>query len=1028
MRFLLTSTSGRSDELRRAPAPARVRGVAPRRGPFGAPRRGPLGGTFTTFAVFVALVALAAGRLAAQPVEGPIEGPIEGPVEGPLEGPIEGSVEGGAASAADLGDTLAEGDSGITGVVLDHEANGAPMAGVSVELVGRGRRITTGPEGRFQLRLPPGSYTLRIVTDFYLPVRLRNVEVERGEITYLPDVELRMDSSTMGEASVTTYRVDTNTAATQLQVRQQSAGVRDAVSSEEIRRAGDGSAGSAARRVVATTIVGGRYLYVRGLGGRYVSVTLNDALLPALDPYSAGVQLDLFPSEILSSLAVLKSYLPELPGAFGGGALQISLAEPPDQFEVRASLGLGVNTQTTWRDAPVYRGGRWDLFGHDDGSRALPEGLRERPLTPAGVPDSNERRELSQQFNDDFRVRRRMVGLMPIEKLGLSVGHRLRFGRGMSLGVLAAGGWTLERQRQNERLVTPRVDPDDPNERAVLPRDDLRRESYEQEARLYALGVANLELGDDHEVTYTTLFNQIGIDYTAIDQGIIESLDGSEDSMRGRLQFNTRRILFHQLRGRHYLGSARLTWHAETTRANRSEPDTRDFRYKPNDIGSGDPWPTNPWGADRRWIWQPNLPDDGQRLFMELDQRDFGGGLNFLYDWRQAGVFKVSAGLAAHRAERTFDLRRFNYRSTLAPEDPSLTLRPPEELFRRENFGTNIAMREITGANDAFVATEELFAAYLGTQLEPHARLRLFAGARVESFRQTLLPGSNFGDQLSPEALAEMTVTRTNVDVLPTASARVMLREAMFVRAAYAVTVARPTAREISGFLLPNFVENRNEFGSPSVRRTRIQSVDVRWEWFPSALEVLSLTAFAKFFEDPIELVVLNPNRIFSYQNIDRARNFGLELEGRVSLGRIHSALDRWNAGANLTLVRSEAILDEQQARAATNPERPLSFQAPWVVNASIGYEGDALSVYAYYNVFGPRLEEVGTDRLPDTYRQPVHRLDLIGRWRLRDGVTLSFSVKNLLHQREQLVAQGLLVRGFQPGTSVSASLGWTFR
>lgn len=966
----------------------------------------------------------------AQPQEGPIEGPLEGPMEGPLEGPGEGPIDAtGTAAPSDLGDPLEEGDTGATGLVRDGEADGAPMGGVVVRVLEGpsevGREIATTEEGRFQIRLAPGFYTLRIATDFYAPARLAGVEVREGEITYVPDLELRMDTSTMGEAVVTTYRADTNTAATQLQVRQRSAAVRDSVSSEEIRRAGDSSAASAARRVVAVTVVGGRYVYVRGLGGRYVGVTLNGAMVPQLDPYTAGVQVDLFPTDILSSLAILKSYLPDLPGAFGGGALQLLSLEPPDEFQIRASIGAQYNSETTWQNGPVYRGGGRDLLGFDDGTRSLPEEVRDRRLDLSGFPEREEIDAATTAFNDDFRINRRRIGLMPFDKVTLSVGNRFRFRRDRSLGVLVAGGYRLNRQRREGAIRTVRLD--DEEGTTVSPLNNLQRESFEQEAQLYALGAVSLELGENHEFLFDTIFNQIGQDFAAIDRGIIESLDNTSESMRGRFQFVERQIRFHQLRGRHFLGDSRLTWHAETSAAARIEPDTRDFRYRPNDQGTGEVWPTNPWGPDRRYNWQPNLTDDGQRLFMDLDQRDFGAGIDLTWDWRQADVFKVQAGLVTHLSDRTFDIRRFQYRAPSAVTAPELALRPPDELFRNENYRATWLLREVTGATDGFESSEDLFAAYLATQFAPHARLRFFVGARVEAFRQELVPGSQFGDMaLSPEQLEAITVNRTNLDLLPVASARVELAEQMYLRAAYAVTLARPTPRELAPILLPNFVANRNEFGDPTLTQTRIQHVDLRWEWFPGATEVLSATAFTKLFEDPIELVILDNNRTFSYRNVGSATNFGLELEGRMSLERIHERLRGFSVGANLTLVRSEVELTDALANVATNSKRPLAFQSPWVANGSIGYQNDRGSLFLYYLVFGPAIEEVGANGQPDMYHQPFHQLDLQGRLSLREGVSLGLSVKNLLNRTERYTGRTVVMRSYDPGVSAGLSLSWT--
>ncbi|HJK89604.1 MAG TPA: TonB-dependent receptor, partial [Polyangiaceae bacterium LLY-WYZ-15_(1-7)] len=542
--------------------------------------------------------------------------------------------------------------------------------------------------------------------------------------------------------------------------------------------------------------------------------------------------------------------------------------------------------------------------------------------------------------------------------------------------------------------------------------------------RLFALGNLTLELGDEHEISYVTLFNQSGGDYVFIDRGVIENIDPMEESMRGRILFEERSFWFNQLRAKHFLGDASVSWRLNATRASRDEPDTRDFRYSPSDTND---WNPNPWGSDAGWVWAPTNPADGQRLWSSANQRDFGGGIDLEYDWKQAGIFKLQLGSAFYLSELEFDIRRFQYRITSRRGPAELFERPPEELFAAENYGSGGAwtLAEITGGQDGYDAREDLYAAYASVQVRPTDWLRLFAGVRVEGFRQQLTPGSPFSDsELSQEELQETRVFRTDIDALPVGSLVATLMDDMFLRASYSVTVARPRARELSGLVLPNFTQNRTEFGDPNVQRTRIQNLDVRWEWFPSATEVVSLTGFAKLFEDPIELVILDANRTITYQNIERATNYGLEAEVRFDLGRFTDALENVTFGSNLTLVLSQAELTEQQQMTATSNERPLSFQSPWVANVSLGYDGDTFGAYLFYNAFGPRIEEVGANGIPDTYRQTFHRLDLQLRWQANEHAGLKLSVKNVLNQRQRLRAGDLNVRAWDPGVQVSLGFG----
>ena len=183
---------------------------------------------------------------------------------------------GGVASAS----AQAAPHSGIDGVVKDATTGETIIEG-AVQVLGA-RRVFTDYDGNYSVDLPPGTYSLRVTYDLFQPARVSDVVVERGQRTTL-NVALTPDTDTLAEV-VVTARADRATEATQLELRRQSASVSDGVSAQEIARSPDSNAGDAARRVVGATVVGGQYLFVRGLGGRYTSVLLNGAQIPSTDP------------------------------------------------------------------------------------------------------------------------------------------------------------------------------------------------------------------------------------------------------------------------------------------------------------------------------------------------------------------------------------------------------------------------------------------------------------------------------------------------------------------------------------------------------------------------------------------------------------------------------------------------------------------------------------------------------------------------------------------------------------------------
>ena len=82
------------------------------------------------------------------------------------------------------------------------------------------------------------------------------------------------------------------------------------VTAEDLVRTGDANAAEALTRVTGLTIAEDRFVYVRGLGERYSAARLNGSPLPSPEPLQRVVPLDLFPSSILRSVAVQKTYSP----------------------------------------------------------------------------------------------------------------------------------------------------------------------------------------------------------------------------------------------------------------------------------------------------------------------------------------------------------------------------------------------------------------------------------------------------------------------------------------------------------------------------------------------------------------------------------------------------------------------------------------------------------------------------------------------------------------------------------------------
>ncbi len=885
---------------------------------------------------------------------------------------------------------------GIRGTVVDADT-GTPLGGVTIEVIGGAARTTTDDDGVYSLAVPRGTYTLRVLAELYQGRRVRGVIV-KGGFTKL-DVKIRLDADAVEEV-VIEAEPDRRSEAANLQERKRSATVQDAVSAQEISRSPDSSAGDAVKRVVSATVVGGRYVFVRGLGGRYSTTLLNGVVLPSPDPDSSAVPLDLFPAALVANLTVVKSYTPDLPGAFAGGDLVIQTNSYPTEFELKVKASGAFDTESTLRDRPTYAGGSTDWLSFEDGTRALPSSVpTDRPLRVGmnGV-DAPTAERVGEDFQNVWNLRSGTA--RPNFGLGAQIGDTLKDACGRKLGYLATVSYGHKEATQTGQVSAVRI-----AEGELGIREQLDSVIGTASTTLSGLANVGIELGPHHAFSLFSLYTRSADDRAQLVTGFSES-DNQNIEAR-RLQFVTRAMSFTQLTGRHTLPDARnlrLEWEGNIAFIERDEPDTRDIQFDILDDGR------------RRF---QNGPGSGEHFFSNLADTTAGLGASALLPLADV---ELKVGAMAQRSDRDFSARRFRF--NLVGSDPDVVFLDPEEMLSPEHIGRDFRIEERTLQADVYQASSTLAGAYAMVDLTRFEPFRLVGGLRYERNTLELTPGSPYAITMQPEP----GIDRTDAHFMPAVNAIYALRDDMNLRAGYSFTLARPQLRELAPFLFFDFVRRRAVSGNVNLRDTRIHNVDGRWEYFPAERSVLALSVFAKQFRDPIESVIVNVSQgDVSYANAAGATLRGVEVEARGSLSFVHPSLSAFHGTANLTLVDS-AIELGPEAAAQTNQTRPLQGQSNFVTNLDLGWErkstGTDLSLL--YNVFGARIAEVGIEGLPDVYEQAFHRVDLSGSQSLPRNLKLKLSVTNLLNRAVVVDQGGFTVQKYQPGVAASASLEWS--
>ena len=883
----------------------------------------------------------------------------------------------------------------VRGSVIDNNTKaGLPAATIQIRGAAGVQTLATELDGTFGLALAAGTYTITFSTPEYVD-HSKTITIGASRRTVDLNVNLDPVPATSAETIEVVDKIDTRKESAVLAVRRAASTVSDAVSSQEIARTPDSNASDAMKRVVAVSVVEGKYVALRGLEGRYVTALLNGVLLPSPEPDRNAIPLDLFPMTLLSTMTVVKSYSADLPGQFGGGTLSIDTSSFPTSFEFRLGVSTSANSVSLGRDGLTNANARGfrSFLGFDNGDRKFPTTIPRNQAVRNMSPADTER--IGESLPNVWTPE----GDTVTPNLGLTamVGDTTKLG-GKRLGYLASGMLRRTFNVRSGHLGGVSTSGD-----GLMETDSLDYNVGIAESTLGGLVNAGLDLTPNDEISVLGLYTHVGEDVSQFATGFNEQ-DGVAVDVT-RLSFVERSLAFSQLHGKHLLARSRgleLRWQGNFARTSRNELDSRDLVYTLDEAT-----------GSRSYKDQPG---SGQHFWQELHDAAGGAGSDVRM---RIGRAQLRAGANAQLSQRALGGRRFRFRYT----GNSTTVRqlPAEQMFGADNIGPEFTLEEGTLQEDSYQAKLDVYAAYAMSEIELHDTLRVIGGARLEQASQSMTNGSRYA-----VAGLRTEVARDDRDVLPAANVVWSPRPDMNVRTAYSYTLTRPRFRELAPFLFFDYVRRRDISGNPNLATTHIHNADLRWEWFPSEDEVFAASVFYKRFVDPIEQVAANVNADATFENANGGNLIGGEIEARTTLGRIHDSLRRFKIGSNVAVMRSRVDLGADQML-LTSKIRPLYGQSPFVVNLNLGYaHPNYADVNVLYNVIGGRITDVGIEGLPDTYERPVHRLDLVVARALRKDLKLKLSASNLLNQAVTLQQSDIVVNRYKPGVAFALGLDWT--
>lgn len=781
------------------------------------------------------------------------------------------------------------------------------------------------------------------------------------------------------------------------------------VTREDFQRTGDGDAGASLARVSGLTLSRGKFVYVRGLGERYSSALLNGSPLPSPEPLQRVVPLDLFPSSVLQSITVQKTYSARYPGEFGGGVIDLKSLNVPDEPYFSLSTSIGGNTETTGNSGLTYYGSEDDWSGYDDGTRKIPAELQAAINTgkriDAGFFSETELQRIGRSFiNAPLNLLQETDSVNPDYSYGGSAGYAMDmdFGR---LGFVAVAGFDSKWRTRNGQQQEGRTEFD-----VIVPKTFYDYQSTQNDVRANVLLGVGAEFGKDHKIDLTTLYvhdttkearSRVGFDELA-----------GADVRDDYTEWFERELINNQISGSHVFGEykdLKIEWRGAFAKATRDAPYEKGIRY--------------------RFVNGEYLHDASQEQnytkFSFVEDKVVSGGIDATWRVPVEREFLLSGGLSYSDNDRSSVAREFRFLA-LNGSLP-LNVRRQRVDFLLSDFNLSqglLTLRETTGADGAaaYDATLKVKGAYVQAEAEIVPLVRASVGVRYEDATQAVQPIDLFNTGASLPTATPL----INDYFLPTATVTWNFADNQQIRFGASQTIGRPQFRELAPqqYLDPDL--DRLFIGNPYLVDSELLNLDARYEWFFAHGQYFTLGGFYKRIDKPIEAVVNEAGATIqqTFINAPEATLHGIEVDYKkyfdLPIGGNWWRDNRLYVATNYTYSKSQVNVDEDdvvfplagggQPRPASDLVRDgssLQGQSEHVANLQLGIEGAASKLQATLmaNYVGERISARGRPGQPDFIQEPGTTVDFVLRKGIDFGnteVVIGFEARNLLNTEFQ--------------------------
>ena len=806
------------------------------------------------------------------------------------------------------------------------------------------------------------------------------------------------------------------------------------LSSADIARTGEGNIAGALGRVTGLSVVGSGYVYVRGLGDRYSLALLNGSPLPSPEPLKRVVPLDLFPTGVIASSLVQKSYSVNYPGEFGGGVINLTTkATPRDPFFTVGGTMSG-DSETTGRLGYTYYGSSSDWTGFTNSNRNLTPALQS--FLASGERLSSGKVNVQDVGKGIVTGRNAILQRdtkTPVNaSLSFSGGKTFDVGASQ-LGVIAGGGYSNKwstRDTIQQRSLSADVSTAD---------SDFRQVSTDQRIVVNGLLGLGFEFGEN-KLRWTNLYIHDTIKQGRLSLGNIDQ--SSSDVMRQKTAWYERQLVDSQV-----VGEFEVTPDLQIDVRGAYAKSQRDAPYELSTEYVRTNSPSDPTGQYFVNVLNRQR-GDARVIFSKLTEELISGGVDVTY--KLTPDIGITVGNAYTDTDRISSRREFFYDANGLPSGVGL-LRTDLLLQPQLIDFYKISFLEGDEGNPAFEATLRTWASYGKINAQLGDKLNIDAGVRWEKAEQAVVPIQVFKVPGASGAATDL----SREYWLPAATLTVDLTDQMKARFSGSKTIARPQFRELINQPYFDPDTNRAYRGNPLLVDSQLYNGEARFEYYFAPEQRFSFSGFYKKIKNPIEAFVTN-DFTTSFANAPEASLYGAEIDVQkyVDLSNFSSsdffATRRLVLVTNYTYTKSKlkvqpgdntAVFGAFSTKATDYFQNgaPLTGQSDHIVNFQAGIEDtDKLSQLTFLLTYSSdRVSSRGingTPPQPDVIERPGFRLDLVGRQGIKiagQQADLKVELRNLTRTKytefQQSGDNRIIYNQYDPGLSASIGLSFTF-